>query len=249
MTGPLALLMVEDSQDDAELVVLELARAGFDVRFRRVDTEDAMRAALAAERWDLVMSDYSMPRFDAIAALRVLRGTGDDVPFIIVSGTITEEIAIAAMREGASDFFSKQRLARLPPVVERELREAAARRERRAADRAAEIARRAQEQAARDQAALLRSVLDSLGDALVGQVSIVPAGEEILEVPFALSVTDEHQQAVHVSLSFSRSWLGSGAGEAVAAQGGKTDGDTTPSPGHRPWSRGRAFGRGPTAPP
>ena len=162
-----AVLLVEDSQDDAELIVLELERAGFEVRHQRVETAAAMRAALAGARWDLVMSDYSMPEFDAVSALAVLHETGDDVPFIIVSGTISEDIAIAAMRAGASDFFTKHRLARLPPVVERELREAEVRRERRAAERAAEAARRAQERAAREQAALLGSVLDSLGDALV----------------------------------------------------------------------------------
>jgi C4-dicarboxylate-specific signal transduction histidine kinase len=162
-----AILLVEDSQDDAELIVLELERAGFEVRHRRVETAAAMRDALAGARWDLVMSDYSMPEFDAVTALAVLHETGDDIPFIIVSGTISEDIAIAAMRAGAKDFFTKHRLARLPPVVERELREAVVRRERRAAEHAAEAARRDQERAAREQAALLGSVLDSLADALV----------------------------------------------------------------------------------
>ena len=134
MTRVLHVLLVEDSEDDAELVVRELRRGGFDPQFERVDTREAMVGALERGPWDLVISDYSMPTFDAPQALAVVGGRGVDLPVIIVSGTIGEETAVAALRAGASDFILKDRLARLVPAVERELRE----KEGRAAKRRAE---------------------------------------------------------------------------------------------------------------
>jgi PAS domain S-box-containing protein len=130
------VLLVEDSNDDAEMLRLELRRAGYDVIDRQVQTAGAMRDALARESWDIVISDFVMPQFDAEAALSVVQETGVDVPFIIVSGTIGEETAVEAMRRGADDFMTKGKLSRLGPAIERELREAAGRRERRAVERA-----------------------------------------------------------------------------------------------------------------
>jgi CheY-like chemotaxis protein len=131
MGKPLRLLMVEDSPLDAELLVSELKRCGYDLTYERVDTKDAMRAALDGDAtWDLVLSDYSMPTFSAPEALRVLQATRHEVPFIIVSGTVGEETAVAALKAGADDFLLKDRLARLAPAIERELQEAAERRER-----------------------------------------------------------------------------------------------------------------------
>jgi DNA-binding NtrC family response regulator len=123
MGGPLRLLLVEDSENDALLVVRELTRAGFEPVVERVDTADAMRAALDRGPWDIVIGDYSMPHFGGAAALALLRERGRDVPFVIVSGTIGEERAVAAMRAGASDYVPKHNLSRLAPVIERELRE------------------------------------------------------------------------------------------------------------------------------
>jgi two-component system, cell cycle sensor histidine kinase and response regulator CckA len=130
MGVPLRLLLVEDSEDDAQLLVRELARAGFEPRVERVDTAAAMRSALDRETWDIVVGDYSMPQFGGAAALELLRARGLDIPFVIVSGTIGEERAVAAMRAGARDYVSKNNLKRLAPVMERELREAAGRRDR-----------------------------------------------------------------------------------------------------------------------
>jgi two-component system, cell cycle sensor histidine kinase and response regulator CckA len=136
VTSPLRLLMVEDSPTDAKLVVQELQRTWRPLSFERVDTAKAMVAALDREEWDLVISDWSMPKFSAPAALGVLREKGIDLPFIIVSGTIGEDAAVLAMRTGARDYVLKDKLGRLTPAVERELRESKERAARRDAERA-----------------------------------------------------------------------------------------------------------------
>ncbi len=128
---PLRALIVEDVDDDAVLMVLQLRRGGFDPTWVRVETEAAMRAAVASGEWDLVIADYTLPEFDAPSALRVLQDLDVDLPFIIVSGSVGEEIAVAAMKAGAHDYMRKDNLTRLAPAVERELREAHIRRERR----------------------------------------------------------------------------------------------------------------------
>ena len=112
---------MEDSEDDAELVLRELRRGGYELTFERVETASAMREALLRKPWDIVLSDYSLPTFSAPQALTVLKETGLDLPFIVISGTIGEELAVAALRGGAKDFLVKGRLARLLPAIEREL--------------------------------------------------------------------------------------------------------------------------------
>jgi signal transduction histidine kinase len=133
MPVPLRALLVEDSEDDALLIARELRRGDYEPAIQRVETEAAMRAALA-ERWDVVISDYSLPRFSGLAALRVLRESGRDIPFIVVSGAIGEEVAVAAMKAGAHDYLMKGNLVRLVPAIQRELREAEERRRRRLAE-------------------------------------------------------------------------------------------------------------------
>jgi two-component system cell cycle sensor histidine kinase/response regulator CckA len=137
MAIPLRVLVAEDSPDDAELTLLELSRGGFDPVSRRVESAEEMRAALAEGRWDIVLSDNAMPGFGAAAALALCREADPDLPFVVVSGTIGEERAVAMMRAGAGDYFLKGNLIRLAPVVERELREAVNRRARHRADQAA----------------------------------------------------------------------------------------------------------------
>ncbi len=126
------LLIVEDSEDDTMLVVRELRRGGYAPEHERVETSAAMRAALAGSRWDVVISDFYLPTFDAPSALEVLKESGLDLPFIVVTGSIGEDIAVAAMKAGASDYLLKDNLARLVPAVRRELREAESRRQGRA---------------------------------------------------------------------------------------------------------------------
>ncbi len=130
MGKPLRALIVEDVERDALLLLRELKRGGFDVTSERVDTPETMAAALAKQPWDVVISDYSMPRFSAPAALALVKERKLDVPFIIVSGTVGEETAVDAIRAGAHDFMSKGKFARLIPAIERELRDAALRAER-----------------------------------------------------------------------------------------------------------------------
>jgi two-component system cell cycle sensor histidine kinase/response regulator CckA len=133
MEQPLRVLIVEDSEDDALLLSRELRRGGYTVRYRTVDTADAFREALAQESWDIILADYNMPQFSGLAALRVLQELHQDIPFLVVSGFIDENVAVAAMKSGAHDYLMKDNLKRLVPAVERELREAQVRRERRQA--------------------------------------------------------------------------------------------------------------------
>ncbi len=125
------MLLVEDSPDDAELLARELKRGGLQFETERVDDVEQLRAALTRERWDVVLADHSGPHIDSGRALAAVRDLDVDVPFIIVSGTISEEVAIEAMKAGASDFLTKGRLGKLVPVIERELRQADERRTRR----------------------------------------------------------------------------------------------------------------------
>jgi PAS domain S-box-containing protein len=124
MGVPIRLLLVEDSEDDAQLLLHELKRGGYEPAHERVATEATLAAALDRQHWDLVIGDHSMPGFSGIAALVLVRGRGLDVPFICVSGTITEDMAVAAMKAGANDWVTKGHLKRLVPAVDRELREA-----------------------------------------------------------------------------------------------------------------------------
>jgi signal transduction histidine kinase len=133
---PLQVLVIEDSEDDAALLGIELRRAGYAPVCHQVETPEALTSALDRQSWDLVIADYRLPRFDGLAALALVKAKGLDLPFIIVSGYITEEAAVAAMKAGAHDYVMKDKLARLGPAVERELREAEVRRERRRAEEA-----------------------------------------------------------------------------------------------------------------
>jgi len=127
---PLRVLVVEDSPPDAILLARALERGGFSPSCERVDTREAMEAALQRQAWDLVLADHAMPNFDALEALAAVKRRGLEIPFIIVSGQIEEQTAVAAMNCGAHDYVMKDRLARLVPAVERELREAEVRRAR-----------------------------------------------------------------------------------------------------------------------
>lgn len=128
------VLIVEDSEDDSEMVLRELRRGGYDPYYVMVYTSEAMQRELSSRKWNIVISDFSMPQFDAFAALELLHSSQQDIPFIIVSGTIGEDRAVQAMKMGAHDYIIKGNLKRLIPAVDRELREAKVRQERRKAD-------------------------------------------------------------------------------------------------------------------
>jgi two-component system, cell cycle sensor histidine kinase and response regulator CckA len=127
---PLSVLLIEDSEDDAIIILRELKQAGYDVTFERVDSQDTLRASLAARPWDLVISDFSMPRFSGTDALKLVRSSGFDAPFIFVSGSMGEDTAVEALKNGAQDYLVKSNLKRLVPSVQRELREAEEHRQR-----------------------------------------------------------------------------------------------------------------------
>ena len=134
MNTPLQALIIEDSADDALMVVDELRNGGYDVTWERVETAEAMRAALGRQPWDILIADYKMPSFSGLAALELLKASGRGLPFIIVSGKIGEDLAVAALKAGANDYIMKDKLGRLVPAVKRELRDAALWRENRRAD-------------------------------------------------------------------------------------------------------------------
>jgi PAS domain S-box-containing protein len=136
MKPSLRIIIIEDSPDDALLIVREVEHAGYVVQAQRVQTAEELRDALAQGTWDLVLADYSLPHFSATEGLAILKETGLDVPFIIVSGKIGEEMAVQLMKDGATDYVMKDRLSRLGPAVQRELREADERRRKRDAEQA-----------------------------------------------------------------------------------------------------------------
>jgi putative nucleotidyltransferase with HDIG domain len=133
---PLRILMIEDSQDDALLLLRELRRAGYDPICERLETPAEMQAALQGGAWDVILSDHSLPHFSAPGALALLKDKGLDIPFIIVSGSIGEEMAVSLMKAGAHDYIRKDNLSRLIPAIRRELGEAEVRRQRRRAEEA-----------------------------------------------------------------------------------------------------------------
>jgi len=135
------ILIVEDSDDDARLAVRMLRRGGFEPVYRRVQDADGLIAAISQERWDAVLSDFRLPNFSGVQAVNVFRSFGLDIPFIFVSGTIGEEIAVEAMKAGASDYVMKQNLARLVPALQRELEQATIRAEHRQAQMDLQVSR------------------------------------------------------------------------------------------------------------
>lgn len=123
----LRVLMVEDREDDMHLLLLHLKRGGYEPTYCRVDTAQAMLEQLRTQQWEIVLADYNMPDFSGLQALKIAQESGLDIPFIIVSGAIGEELAVAAMKAGAHDYLLKDKLARLVPALERALKDAAER--------------------------------------------------------------------------------------------------------------------------
>lgn len=136
MKIPIRILIIEDSDTDKELLLYELSRGGYDVEYVCVETSEAMISALDQNEWDLIISDYSLPHFDGLSALKIVKNRNIDIPFILVSGTIGEELAVQAMKEGVSDYMMKGNLKRMVPAIDRELKDAKIRFQSKLADAA-----------------------------------------------------------------------------------------------------------------
>ena len=213
---PLSVLVVEDSEFDARMLIGLLKSGGFIPTFKRVETATEMVEALNHEKWEVILADYNLPEFSAPKALELLRNTKLDIPFIIVSGGIGEDTAVAAMRAGANDYLMKGNLARLVPAVERELRDAAVR-----------VSRRKAIKELRESEMRHRTLIENASDIIVvlnskGVVSFIsPACEKVLgkkeddfigkdwfqfaEESFRLKIKDEYCRSLSqklVSFSF-----------------------------------------------
>ena len=172
--APLRVLHLEDSELDHELEMAHLRRSGLRVDCTRVDSEPAFRAALDGEPWDIVLSDFNVPGFSGLAALDIVKSSPRPLPFILISGEIGEDVAVAAMRNGASDYLLKANLARLAPAVEHAIDAHEARIAREAADhelavsrqRLSELAQHLQTSIDRERAAIAREIHDDVGGSL-----------------------------------------------------------------------------------
>jgi DNA-binding NtrC family response regulator len=122
MAKPLSVLLIEDSEDDAMLIVHELQHGGYEVDFERCDSVETIKDALNRREWDVILSDHAMPRICAPEALHIVKDSMVETPFIVVSGWMDERLAQSVVREGARDFVPKNKLERLVPVIERELK-------------------------------------------------------------------------------------------------------------------------------
>ena len=188
----LRVLIVEDSEDDAQLLIRQLKRGGYDPAASRVETADEMSRMLDQQRWDIIIADYSLPKFNAVQALALLHRKELDVPFLILSGTIGEATAVEAMRAGAHDYIMKGSSARLLPAIDRELREAVERANRRRA-----------ENALRDNERRFRSLIENSSDitTVVDVAGTIiyqsPSVQRILGLPPDALVGTKLQEHVH----------------------------------------------------
>ncbi|HUE98218.1 MAG TPA: HD domain-containing phosphohydrolase [Anaerolineales bacterium] len=197
MSTYLRILVIEDSEDDARLLLRELQRGGYEVESERVETAGAMRAALTRQQWDLIICDFSLPSFSAPKALELLKKSGIDLPFVIVSGTIGEESAVSALKAGAHDFIIKGNFARLIPAIERELKEAEVRRERRERERELEAIALVSSRlrTARTFNEMLSRLLDqilALVEAEAGSIWLYDPINEVIELKVQRGWSDEY---------------------------------------------------------
>lgn len=199
MPNPLRLLMIEDDENDELLLSRELIRAGYELEYERVCTREDVERACARE-WDIAITDWAMPDLSGLDAFRIVHARLPDLPVIMVSGTIGEDVAVSALKAGVDDFMTKGKFARLVPAIERVRRDAATRREKREADKALEQQRQELERSER----LLRAVLGSVPDGVLVAnhkhelLACNPAARSLLK----LTPDDTHFGAVTRSLKF-----------------------------------------------
>jgi PAS domain S-box-containing protein/putative nucleotidyltransferase with HDIG domain len=204
----LHVLIVEDSKDDTELIKRVLKKGDYDVNWERVETEEAMIETLERQKWDIIISDYYMPRFSGLEALEIAKKKAPDLPFILVSGVIGEDVAVEAMKKGAHDYITKGKMKRLVPAVQRELEEAAMRKKNMKTEEELRLKNNAVESAA--EAFVIASVEGEI--VYVNQAFLGMYGLEIEESVgkhFSLIVSDETSiQSIIVDLKNGRIWSG-----------------------------------------
>jgi len=196
---PLRVLIVEDSEEDTLLIVRELKRGGFDPIHERVETAESMKAALSTKTWDLILADYSMPHFSGLEALKLSKESGLDLPFIIVSGSIGEDVAVEAMKSGAHDYLMKNNLARLIPAIQQELRETEVRRKLKHSEKALQEAEKRYRQVVENATEIIYTI-DEKGNFTHGN----PTGlkvtgyslQELRELNYTDLVAPEHRERV-----------------------------------------------------
>jgi signal transduction histidine kinase len=196
MLKPLRVLLVEDSENDAFIISRELTKGGYDLSCERVDTEEGMRQKLREAIWDVILADYSMPMFNGLEALKILQESGLDIPFIIVSGAIGEETAVATMKAGAHDYLLKDKLHRLVPAIERELKEVQVRQAKREEEEARlQLEKKLQQAKDVAEAANQRKsrVLAFVAHELKNPLKAVETFAEILEKDYAREKLDNNQ--------------------------------------------------------
>ena len=231
MGKPVNLLIVEDSKDDALLLIRTLKNAGYEVSFERVDTKEAMQAALDNKAWDIVICDYVMPNFDGLGALKLLRKKGIDIPLILVSGKIGEEKAVEVMKAGANDYIMKDNLARLALAVEREIREAKIRRDNKCMN-----------ELFKENEARFKNVVESAADAIIlldnsGKIILWNKGAQnvflytegdILGQPVSILIPERYREAHLKGIMAASSGKYNIIGKVVELHGRRKDGTEFP---------------------
>ncbi|MBI1803442.1 MAG: response regulator [Ignavibacteriae bacterium] len=196
MKKTLQVLLIEDNEDDAELIVRELERSGYDVSPKRVESAADLNAALDVQAWDFVFCDYTMPHFKGTDALYIIKGKGLDISLIFVSGTMGEDIAVEAMKAGAHDYLVKGNLKRLVPVVQRELREAENRREKKQAENLQDAVYRIAQAAtvSRSLEDLYHAVHEIMKEVMVAEnfyIALYDEKDDLLSFPYFADEFDE----------------------------------------------------------
>lgn len=163
------VLLIEDSEQDADLILRELRKGGYWPVHKRIETREELRDALAETTWDVILCDHALPKFNSAAALGIVRALDKDLPFIIVSGMIGEDSAVAAMKLGANDYVMKSNLKRLPVVVQREIADAEIRKERKKAEE--ELQKKNEELQKKEEELRVAKQIELLKDEFIGMVS------------------------------------------------------------------------------
>jgi putative nucleotidyltransferase with HDIG domain len=194
---PLRVLMIEDSEDDALLLLRELRNAGYDPVCERVETPAEMDAALQGRTWDVIFSDHSLPHFSTPGAMALLKDKGLDIPFIIVSGSIGEEMAVSLMKAGAHDYLRKDNLSRLVPAIRREMGEAEVRRQRKQAEEALQQSYRKLRRVLEETAVALASAIEKRDPYTAGhQERVAQLASAIAK---AMSFSEEQIEGIRVA--------------------------------------------------